>query len=334
MRSSTPVVLLALVAAGAAAQPRDEALRIVERWTTAFGNADVEGITSLYAPDATFLGTGSTGVLTSHAAIRGYFERALLVDRPRTATVTDVVVTVLSPNEVVVTGTDVVTRVRDGATISAAGRVTFVVVERDGEWRIAHFHRSAMPAASAAFTALFDGTLHGATIENDGAFTIANGVLRAEGPSGWLRFEPALRDFRLRAELRFVTETADSGIFFRAQGGDTFGRGWPNRSYQVQLLHPAAAGRLPPLGGLFRHGMPPGDTELDQDRVGAAFTGTNEWQTLEIELIGPRLTVELNGVLVTRATDVAEGEGAIGIQSETSAVEFRRLEVQRLDAGR
>lgn len=152
MRSSSLAVLFALVAAGAAAEPREEALRIVERWTTAFGNSDVEAITSLYAPDATFLGTSSSGVLTSRDAIRGYFERALLVDRPRTATVRDVVVSVLGSGEVVVTGTDVVTRVRDGATASAAGRVTFVVVERDGAWRIAHFHRSAMPAVQPPAT--------------------------------------------------------------------------------------------------------------------------------------------------------------------------------------
>jgi uncharacterized protein (TIGR02246 family) len=146
MRPSSLAVLLSLVAINAAAQPRDEALRVVERWTTAFGNSDVEGITSLYASDATFLGTSSTAVLASHEAIRGYFERALLVDRPRTAAVRDVVVTVLGPREVVVTGIDVVTRVRDGATIRAAGRITFVVAERDGVWLIAHFHRSAMPA--------------------------------------------------------------------------------------------------------------------------------------------------------------------------------------------
>jgi uncharacterized protein (TIGR02246 family) len=139
--------MLSVFASGAAAQAPDEALRIVERWATAFGNSDVEAITNLYAPDATFLGTSSTGVLANRDAIRGYFERALLVDRPRTATLEEVAVTVLGPSAVVVTGTDVVTRVREGATIRAAGRVTFVVVERAGEWRIAHFHRSTMPAA-------------------------------------------------------------------------------------------------------------------------------------------------------------------------------------------
>ena len=62
---------------------------------------------------------------------------------------------------------------------------------------------SACAAAQAppGFTPLFDGTLGQATIENGGAFTIEGGVLRAEGPEGWLRFPPLVRDFRLRVEL-------------------------------------------------------------------------------------------------------------------------------------
>jgi hypothetical protein len=66
------------------------------------------------------------------------------------------------------------------------------------------------------FVPLFDGTLGEATIENGGAFAIENGVLRAEGPEGWLRFPGLQRDFRLRLELRFLTDNADSGVFFRA----------------------------------------------------------------------------------------------------------------------
>jgi hypothetical protein len=187
---------------------------------------------------------------------------------------------------------------------------------------------------SPGFTPLFDGTLGQATIENGGAFTIEGGVLRAEGPEGWLRFPPLVRDFRLRVELRFLTDNADSGVFFRALPDGAFARGWPNRSYQVQLLNPAAGGSLPPVGGLFRHGMPPGETALDRDAVRSAFTGTGEWQLLEIELRGAELTVQLNGVLVTKAAGVADVAGYIGIQSETSAVEFRRIDIELIDRRR
>jgi len=193
---------------------------------------------------------------------------------------------------------------------------------------------STLPAAAQpteGFAPLFDGTLGQAVIENGGTFTIADGVLRAEGPNGWLRFPATARDFRLRVELRFVTDNGDSGVFVRALPDGAFARGWPNRSYQVQLLNPLVGGSLPPVGSVFRHGMPPGETALDTQAVRAAFTGTGEWQLIEIEVVGTELTVRLNGAIVTRASGIADVEGYVGIQSETSAVEFRRIDIQRLE---
>lgn len=187
---------------------------------------------------------------------------------------------------------------------------------------------------SDGFSPLFEGSLGEATIENGGAFSVDDGILRAEGPNGWLRFPNQVRDFRMRVELRFVTDVGDSGVFFRALPDGEFNRGWPNRSYQVQLLNPLAGGRLPPVGGIFRHVMPPGDTALDTEAVQAAFTGTNEWQLVEIEVTGTEVTVALNGTPVTRASGIADVAGYIGIQSETSAVEFRRIDIQELEARR
>jgi hypothetical protein len=190
----------------------------------------------------------------------------------------------------------------------------------------------AQPAPG--FVPLFDGTFGQATIENGGRFTIENGLLRAEGPEGWLRFPGEFRDVRLRVELRFTTSNGDSGVFLRAVPDRAFARGWPNRSYQVQVLNPEAGGTLPPIGGVFRHGMPPGETLLDLEAVRSSFTGTNEWQLLEIELVGAELTVKLNGTPVTKASGVAEVAGSIGIQSETSAVEFRRIDIEEIEPDR
>ena len=49
---------------------------------------------------------------------------------------------------------------------------------------------------------------------------------------------------------------------------------------------------------------------------------------------GTNLTVQLNGTPVTRATGIADVAGYLGIQSETSAVEFRRIDIQELEARR
>ena len=50
---------------------------------------------------------------------------------------------VLSDDALVVTGTIASGRVVDGQGVP--DRVTFVIVRRDGQWLIEHFHSSAMP---------------------------------------------------------------------------------------------------------------------------------------------------------------------------------------------
>jgi len=129
----------------AGAGPKEEALQIVEKWTKAFTESDVDGIVKLYAPDALFFGTGSKTLFTKPEEIRKYFEQALLSNRPRGATVGDHSVMISSDTAVVITGLDTVTGVRDGKPFSANGRVTFVVAKRGSGWQIVHFHRSAMP---------------------------------------------------------------------------------------------------------------------------------------------------------------------------------------------
>jgi len=139
------VALLASLCSTAIAGPKEEALQVLEKWTKAFTDSDVDGIVKLYASDTTFLGTGSKMVVVKPEEIRKYFEQALLSNRPRGATLGSHSAMVLSDTAVVVTGLDTVTGVRDGKPVSANGRVTFVVAKRGSDWQIVHFHRSAMP---------------------------------------------------------------------------------------------------------------------------------------------------------------------------------------------
>ena len=145
MRKTLVAWALLHVVVSAIAGPKEDALQIVDRWTQAFADSDVDGIVKLYAPDALFLGTGSKTVVTRPEEIRKYFEQALLSNRPRGAKVGDHSVMVVSDTVVVVTGLDAVTGVREGTPYSADGRVTFVVARRGSDWQVVHFHRSAIP---------------------------------------------------------------------------------------------------------------------------------------------------------------------------------------------
>jgi uncharacterized protein (TIGR02246 family) len=145
MRLLLGVVSLLLSFSMAFAGPKEDALQVIDMWAKAFTASDVDGIVKLYAPDALFMGTQSKTVVTKPEGIRKYFEAALLTDRPRGATLNSYEAMPLSDTAVVVTGLDTVTRTKDGNPTSAVGRVTFVVAKQGADWRIVHFHRSAMP---------------------------------------------------------------------------------------------------------------------------------------------------------------------------------------------
>ena len=135
----------AFLSCSAAAGPQEDALAVLDQWTKAFAASDVDAIVALYAPDALFMGTGSKTVVKDGAEIRRYFEDAILTRRPRAAPISSSEVMVLSDTAVLITGLNNSTGVLDGKPFSNPGRVTFVIAKRGADWRIVHFHRSAMP---------------------------------------------------------------------------------------------------------------------------------------------------------------------------------------------
>ena len=173
--------------------------------------------------------------------------------------------------------------------------------------------------------ALRNWSLQGTTASN---FSSRDGVLRVEGPAGWLRSDRQYGDFVMRAEFRFLTADADSGIFLRATDNTAFMRGWPNGSYQVQVRVPTTPSPLPPLGGIFRHGTPNGETAFDAELVRKLFRGLNEWHTLEVDVAGDRLIVRLDGQEITRAANIGNSPGYLGIQGESGALEYRNIEIR------
>lgn len=204
--------------------------------------------------------------------------------------------------------------------------------------RVAALCAVAACAPMAAFAQiapveLFDGTLTGWSVENttQGNIAAEGGTLGVRAPEGWLKSERQYADFELVVEFRFLGEQADSGIFVRAQPQTTFGRGWPSHSYQLQLLNPLwEDAPFPPVGWVYRHRMPDGETQFDAQDARRAFTGTGEWQTVVLRVVGDELTASLNGMPLTRAANIANAAGYIGLQAETGAVEYRRIAIREL----
>jgi len=189
--------------------------------------------------------------------------------------------------------------------------------------------------APADFVPLLNGRdLDGWTVENSQAdnFTVRDGVLRVEGPAGWLRSNVQYGNFALRVEVRFLTSDADSGVFLRAPGPATnvFIRGWPANAYQVQVRDMSVNRTTNPFwaGNLYRHRVAPGETRFDADAAIEAIRPTGEWQLFEIEATGERVTASINGVPVLAAEGIVNPRGYIGIQGETGALEYRRIDIK------
>jgi hypothetical protein len=69
---STTALLISLSSA-ANAGPKEEAVQVVEKWTKAFTESDVDGIVKLYAADAVMLGTDSKALIASPEGIPQIF---------------------------------------------------------------------------------------------------------------------------------------------------------------------------------------------------------------------------------------------------------------------
>jgi len=138
------VVLLISLSSTANAGPKEEALQIVEKWTAAFTNSDLDGIVKLHATDAVLIGTGSKALIAPPEGVRKYFD-AVFRSGKYVPALGEHSVLQISDTTVVVTGFDTIVGVMGDKPVNLAGRDTFVIAKRGADWQIVHFHRSATP---------------------------------------------------------------------------------------------------------------------------------------------------------------------------------------------
>lgn len=175
--------------------------------------------------------------------------------------------------------------------------------------------------------ALFNGqNLDGWVIENNGQFSVADGVINLDKGVGWLRSSQTFADFTLIMEFRFLEEGANSGIFVRT--GPTSNddeNGWPDNGYQVQCMD-TLEGQYP-LAHMIPYGAPDFESVSDIEALKQVYRPTGEWQTYEITCRGETMEIKLNGALITTCTSIRNLSGHIGIQGEHGLLEFRRIDV-------
>ena len=151
--------------------------------------------------------------------------------------------------------------------------------------------------------------------EHEGCWTLNDGILSATPPCIDLVSEGRFDDFRLRLEFRYPPGS-NSGVYLRGR-------------YEVQIQDDRGKAIDPlRIGGLYGFIAP------QTNAAGAP----GEWQSMDITLIGRRLTVVLNGVEVIDrrevpgitggALDSDEGSaGPLMLQGDHGPIEFRSIVV-------
>jgi hypothetical protein len=206
-------------------------------------------------------------------------------------------------------------------------------------------------AADAPEHALFDGkSLTGWVVEGqktykDGdkdkpVWQARDGMISCvtdKGGYGFLRYEKKeYADFRLSLEYRFAKPTnpkrrGNSGVGIRTVPFDTkkSDKTRPSAAaYEIQLLddadRPASKGST---ASLYRHVAP-----SEQ-----AAKAAPEWNKIEIECVGPRIKITLNGkkVIDVDQTSVKEIKdkplkGYVCLQNHGSQVDFRNVKIRDL----
>jgi len=173
---------------------------------------------------------------------------------------------------------------------------------------------------------LFDGkSLAGWTPEHSRRFKVSDGLLVGEGGAGWLRSNSSLRNFELTVEYRAVEACSTGGIFFRAKPESTPKEPHlPTLGYQLQLSNSEDHLRV------FGHGTPPPTSDRKTMELKRAAKGAGEWQSIRLRVVGSRLEVHFNDVLITVSDAVILPEGHLGLQVEQGRIEWRSLKLKDL----
>jgi hypothetical protein len=180
------------------------------------------------------------------------------------------------------------------------------------------------PALEKGFILLYDGR-DTSKWKQAGPGRLArqpDGSLLTEGGMGlfWYAERP-FRDFILRVDWKAENAGSNSGIFVRFP--DPQGDPWRpvNEGYEIQIQ----------------------DSGGPKNRTGAVYSFSEsysvptrpygQWNTMEIEVVGQRYLVRVNGTLVARFTGSRATEGYIGLQNHggNDRVWFRNIRIKPLN---
>jgi len=170
-------------------------------------------------------------------------------------------------------------------------------------------------APAAGWVTLFDGShLNSFNLVGTANWKLGGGVVEATSGSGYLVTKDAYGDFEIKVEF-WVDEGANSGVYMRCQDPVKI---TDMTCYEANIFdkRPDQSGRT----GAIVHVAKPL----------AVVDAGGKWNTYEITVKGPQLTVRLNGTLTAQGEDQKLTSGPIALQYAAGTVRFRNVQIRRL----
>jgi hypothetical protein len=210
----------------------------------------------------------------------------------------------------------------------------------------------AAAMANTASFSLFDGeSLNGWTPDVPAAdgkpdakpsFIVRDGMLVSLGnPRGSLITDKPYKNYRLIVEYRFAGKPGNCGVLVHTdiEQKRVYNGLWP-ASLEVQMQHKQAGdfwciheNIVVPNMAERRSGPPEnwggkrGQSRNIKNLTDDSENPVGQWNTMQIETLGDKVRVWVNGDLVNEGYDATAIEGHIALQAEGSEVEFRKLEM-------
>ena len=190
----------------------------------------------------------------------------------------------------------------------------------------------------SGWTSVAEHDVTGGYSADEPTWFVKDGTILTTGtPFGYLRTKRGdFADFRLHVEYRWwrKTEKPNSGVFVRLSA--EHGTFLPT-CLENQLCR-GAMGDVLGLAGLRFAGFEP-RSPFDPAHALSGITKAprkgadvekpfGEWNVLEVEVKGDTLVNRVNGVELNRLTGITVPKGAIALQSEGGAVQFRNVWVE------
>lgn len=164
------------------------------------------------------------------------------------------------------------------------------------------------------FVDLIDGvSLNGWNIVGNANWTIGNGLIQSDKPSGFLVSQKRYQNFVIKAEF-WAESNTNSGIFIRCQDPNKI---TASNAYEVNIwdTRPEQAYATGAI--------------VDVAKVDPVPKAGGRWNSMEIVANGSDFKVTLNGVVtVANGQDSKFSEGPIALQSAGGVIKFRKLQIK------